>query len=417
MLPLNLSVVVGANAAGKTNLADCLDFIAEAYRDGLEVAVARKGGYENIAFRKMRRSKGSIKISLSVELGIGEIPRYYISGYRNLRRFLIQHTFEFVARGYSIRAEFKVISEELLVDNLESGSWVRKLKIKRKGDGLRFDWSADLKPKARLREKRLLVGMLQMPFLQQYAERMAPLAPTDLFVASIGPIAPLIQGFVESMQKVRVFQISPTRSREFGVPTPRPELDRYGGNLPAVIDLMMKKNKREWDLVVQAMRNILPGLKSIEVDYTSSRTLGLFFNEEGIGKAWSISEVSDGTVHTLALLVAIADPSIAALVLEEPENSVHPWIIRQIMETCSEATRRKQIIITTHSPIVINSVPPEQVWVMWRAANKSHLSCLKELDPEFYNLWEQGEIPSFEYIDSGAVPETLPPIRDSGLES
>ena len=54
--PGDLTVVVGPNNAGKTNLVDAVDFLAEAYRFGLEVAVGRKGGFENIAHRKVRRT-------------------------------------------------------------------------------------------------------------------------------------------------------------------------------------------------------------------------------------------------------------------------------------------------------------------------------------------------------------------------
>src|SRR5205814_415292 len=73
--PPPLSVVVGANAAGKSNLADCFDFIADVYRHGLETAVQRKGGYENIAFRRQRRSRQPIEIRLSVELSDEEVWR------------------------------------------------------------------------------------------------------------------------------------------------------------------------------------------------------------------------------------------------------------------------------------------------------------------------------------------------------
>ena len=55
--PGPLTVVIGANASGKSNLADFFDFLSDLYRHGLAVAVARKGGYENIAFRKVRRSR------------------------------------------------------------------------------------------------------------------------------------------------------------------------------------------------------------------------------------------------------------------------------------------------------------------------------------------------------------------------
>src|ERR687896_72822 len=68
ILPGDLTVLVGANASGKSNFADCLDFISDVYRHGLELAVGRKGGYENIAFRRMRRSKSPITVDLCVQI-------------------------------------------------------------------------------------------------------------------------------------------------------------------------------------------------------------------------------------------------------------------------------------------------------------------------------------------------------------
>src|SRR5438128_922607 len=74
--PPPLSVIVGANAAGKSNLADCLDFIADVYRHGLETAVQRKGGYENIAFRRQRRSRQPIGIQLVAEFSAQDLEDY-----------------------------------------------------------------------------------------------------------------------------------------------------------------------------------------------------------------------------------------------------------------------------------------------------------------------------------------------------
>ena len=42
--PRNLTVLVGPNNSGKSNIVDAIDFIAETYRYGLELAVGRKGG-------------------------------------------------------------------------------------------------------------------------------------------------------------------------------------------------------------------------------------------------------------------------------------------------------------------------------------------------------------------------------------
>ena len=63
--PQKMTVVVGAERSGKTNLADAIEFLADVYRHGLELAIARKGGYENIIHRKTRRSKRGLGFSVT----------------------------------------------------------------------------------------------------------------------------------------------------------------------------------------------------------------------------------------------------------------------------------------------------------------------------------------------------------------
>jgi predicted ATPase len=416
--PQQLSVLVGANASGKTNFADCLHFISEVYRHGLDVAVARKGGYENIAFRKMRRSKGAISIELTVELSGGDLlgsrARRARSG---VGRVQVQHAFALVARGYAISAEYEVTSEQVIISHAEGENWKQLAKIRRDKDGIvvgEYDVPT-LAEREDLKNSRYghLFDFEELRFL---IDRKYPVSSSELFVVSVGRFVPILRAFSQAVGGLRVYQISPTKSREFGVPTPRPELDRFGENLPSVIDVMQKQHERDWAKVIGAMQNILPSLTSIEVDYTSSRTLGLFFREEGIGRPWSVAEVSDGTIQTLALLVAIYNPTSTALVIEEPENSVHPWIIRHVIDACRNADNTKQIVLTTHSPIVINAVRPEEVWVVWRAKGKSNMASLVDLDAEFLSLWQTGDIPTFDYLDSGALPAALPPSPNINLD-
>ena len=116
--PKDLSVLVGANASGKSNFSDCVDFVAETYRHGLEIAVARKGGYENIAFRRKRRSMSPISVDLHAELATEDLrftsrkrPSLYVGARFN-------HTFDFVARGYSIRASYEISTESIEIQRL-----------------------------------------------------------------------------------------------------------------------------------------------------------------------------------------------------------------------------------------------------------------------------------------------------------
>ncbi|MFL6200654.1 MAG: AAA family ATPase, partial [Thermoanaerobaculia bacterium] len=87
MEPGPLSVLVGPNAAGKTNFCEALDFLARVYQWNLEEAVSYKGGYENICYRDGQGlSKDPIRFRVVVEEPMQRLPR---------KKVLWDHAFEF----------------------------------------------------------------------------------------------------------------------------------------------------------------------------------------------------------------------------------------------------------------------------------------------------------------------------------
>jgi predicted ATPase len=80
------------------------------------------------------------------------------------------------------------------------------------------------------------------------------------------------------------------------------------------------------------------------------------------------TDISGGTLRILAFLTAlyqVDSPSI--ICFEEPENGIHPWLLHKIMELLNKvategiAGNQAQILITTHSPVLLNYVNPKQV--------------------------------------------------------
>ena len=71
--PHALMVLVGPNNAGKSNVVDAIDFVAESYRYGLELAVARKGGFENVAHRKQRRTKSPMSFTVAASINMSDM--------------------------------------------------------------------------------------------------------------------------------------------------------------------------------------------------------------------------------------------------------------------------------------------------------------------------------------------------------
>jgi len=212
---------------------------------------------------------------------------------------------------------------------------------------------------------------------------------------------------IRAIGKTRLFQLSPYQCRTAGVPTPNAALERHGENLPGAADHLRRNAPDSWHRVQSAMRSIMPGLQGIAIAYTEDRRLALQFRESGIGRPWTTGEVSDGTIQALALFIALYDERNPLLVIEEPENSVHPWILRQFLDLCAEE-KRKQIIVTTHSPVVLNYVDPASVRLMHMSEGRSQISPLLDLSPEVRDLVLSGEITLFDAYDSGVLQQAVP---------
>ena len=84
--------------------------------------------------------------------------------------------------------------------------------------------------------------------------------------------------------------------------------------------------------------------------------------------------MSDGVLRLLAIASMLyLDKIPSVLMLEEPENGMHPQVVREVIQILRELTQRKppnrcQVIFTTHSPYVLDEFfdHPEQVFCMDR---------------------------------------------------
>jgi ABC-type lipoprotein export system ATPase subunit len=76
----------------------------------------------------------------------------------------------------------------------------------------------------------------------------------------------------------------------------------------------------------------------------------------------SPNQLSEGTFKTLALLFHIITEDCTALLIEEPEVCIHHGLLSSILEVIKTHSRRKQIIISTHSDYVLDHVSPLNVF-------------------------------------------------------
>ena len=112
--------------------------------------------------------------------------------------------------------------------------------------------------------------------------------------------------------------------------------------------------------------------------------------------------MSGGTLRFLCLLAILVDPEPPPLIaIEEPELGSHPDIHAQLAALLLEASTRTQLIVTTHSDILVDALTdtPETIVVCEEVGGSTRLERLdpKKLKPwlEKYRLgelWMRGEI-------------------------
>ncbi len=163
------------------------------------------------------------------------------------------------------------------------------------------------------------------------------------------------------------------------------------------------------DLDVRGLKEpIVEKLKSADESITSfsTRVLGgtiqLAFRHAGFREAVSATRLSDGTIRYLCLLAILCHPEPPPLVcLEEPELGLHPDLVVALADLLIEASHRMQLIVTTHSDILVDALSsvPEAVVVCekesggtrMKRVNGEQLSAwLKEYG--LGQLWRRGEI-------------------------
>jgi AAA domain, putative AbiEii toxin, Type IV TA system len=233
------------------------------------------------------------------------------------------------------------------------------------------------------------------------------LVPTELMLSRLS-FSPIVDALLGALGSTRLFQLSPVECRKPGASTPAPQLGRYGADLPAVVRHLRTHQKAAWKSITHAMRTIMPSLTEIRTEFTPDRQLALIFEEAGKRK-WTANEVSDGTVQSLALFVCLFDRRNPLVLIEEPENALHPWIIRSFVDACRKV-KDKQLVVTTHSPALIAYLRPDELDLMWRTDDgQSHLEPLTTVDNEAGDLWEKGDVDLFDLVDGGWIREAVPP--------
>jgi predicted ATPase len=162
-------------------------------------------------------------------------------------------------------------------------------------------------------------------------------------------------------------------------------LDESGLNLAQMVAHFKSFYRPTFERMLELMSKFSGDFKSLDVRLYGAN-LQLAVQEES-GVSTSAYRLSDGTLRWIALLVILLNPNPAPITcLDEPELGLHPDAIHTLADLLRDASRRTQLIVTTHSDALIDafSDEPEAVCVCEKVEGST---VIQRLDKERLKIW------------------------------
>jgi predicted ATPase len=145
-------------------------------------------------------------------------------------------------------------------------------------------------------------------------------------------------------------------------------MDRTGQGIANTLLDILLTNRDRFDELQYRLTQLVPHIKSIALPRGENQTFSIELVDRYSQHHIPASDISDGTLRILAFLTALYQENTPSIIcFEELENGVHPWLLHKMMEllkiVSTEGITGKpvQVLITTHSPVLLNYVEPHQV--------------------------------------------------------
>jgi len=339
------NVVIGANAAGKSNFVSIFKFLRDIATSGLDNAISLQGGVEYIR---------NMNIGVSDELTIKIVSDEGFKMAHRIKKELIgiktyETNYEFSLRFHKRGTGFKITKDRLVqkVEFFKLEKVNKKIKeIERIGAGDITVSRINEKAKVNLNKPekvKLKKEDIFPPFLgEKKLSEHTLLLETPFFI-----LFPPIESI---FSEISIYDFDPKLPKKATPITGKAELEEDGSNLSIILKNIIQKKDSKRKLF-NLIKELLPFVENLDVENLADKSLLFKLSESYFkNKYLPASLISDGTISITALIVALYFEKKPFVIIEEPERNIHPSLISKLVEMIKDASQQKQILVTTHNP-------------------------------------------------------------------
>ncbi len=368
-LSINLgefNVVIGANASGKSNFVSIFKFLRDIVTLGLENAVSLQGGVEYLRNINIGYSE-NLYMKVVFDEKYSMIPFKTRTGIIGLKSY--ETVYEFSLKFYKIkrktgfriekdrliyRVKFLSVAEKNGKSVISGEIGEGKIVISQNNRRIRMNL---IKPKnIDFDSKEWFIKILdKLPEHTLLIE-----VPTLIFP----PLNPMKNAF--ALGDIAIYDFDPKLPKKATPITGKAELEEDGSNLSIILKNIISRQDEKRRLF-NLIRDLLPFVENLDVEKFADKSL-LFKLSESFSKKRYLpaSLISDGTINITALIIALFFERKPFVIIEEPERNIHPHLISKLVEMMKDASRHKQILVTTHNPEFVKHAGLENLLLISR---------------------------------------------------
>lgn len=364
-----LTMLVGANASGKSNIINVFRFISDIATDGIDNAIALQGGIPYLANASL--PKGTpIEIAFSLDLsneGWVRSPGDKGTGMEIKRidyHFVIQPNLK--GGGYHIAADELTLAFNCLNVDLSAKKDKRYTPI-----GVQYSLVAEKKSaKASIQLRHVLTPVNDT--MQEIVEDditprvFVRLCNEDKKELMLYRFSMLLPAHFSESTFIRIFDFDPKELKKSSSMASMKILEENGSNIASVLNsiLRTKENRKK---LTTLLNEFLPFIDGISIENNFDKSFSYKVHEKFSNRAFHANFLSDGTVSLLAIIIALYFEDLSnIIILEEPERNIHPKLLANLLASAEDVSNEKQIIITTHNPEFLKHIDIEKVRLIQR---------------------------------------------------
>ena len=314
-----LTVMIGANGAGKTSFLELFSLLSASAKGNLKKFITKMGG-----FQMLTTCNHSENIHFDLSVNVSD-------------KLLLDYQLQLERQGLSYAIEREILTQDNIFQSIHSN-----------GSDIEFmdrEIEMDLKPNWEYNYSESALSQVPKMFTtsEKFREQLSSCKFYRAHELDVGYNAPI--RLPQTMQ-------------------PATHPGKNGEDLIAFLYYLRETDRFRFDVIEDTLRVAFPGFNHLHFPPVAAGTITMTWEDEFFSKHLYMNQLSEGTLRFIWLISILHSPALSAVTLiDEPEVSLHPELLNILRDSMREASNHTQLIVATHSDRLIGFLEPSEVLV------------------------------------------------------